>query len=320
MQVTQNGDMDYFDQYKLRYNALPEVDFEQIDLQTQFLDYQLAFPFLVSSMSGGVEQGNELNLQIAEACNEARVAFASGSIRVALGDPDLLGAFDLKDKLADVPYLINIGAFQLKDKKIQKSLVSAIKELRVDGVFIHLNPLQEVVQEDGDTDWRGVKSAIADFVQVASVPVFVKEVGHGLSTEVIEELSEWGVVGFDVSGLGGLSWGHVEADLQNEPELANVVRNIGYETPWLVKEAYATNAEWLLIAGGGVRSGIDILKSMILGASMATAALPIKMAAADGKEGVLKLLNHWKQQLQVGLFALGQKDLSKVRGNSDLLF
>jgi len=98
------------------------------------------------------------------------------------------------------------------------------------------------------------------------------------------------------------------------------VRNIGYETPWLVKEAYATNAEWLLIAGGGVRSGIDILKSMILGASMATAALPIKMAAADGKEGVLKLLNHWKQQLQVGLFALGQKDLSKVRGNSDLLF
>lgn len=317
---TDNSKGSVFDSYKLHYFALPELNYVEIDTKVEFLGTEIAMPFLVSSMTGGVSQGDDLNRTIATACSRAKVPFCSGSIRIAIEQPELLHGFDLKPILNNVPYLLNVGAMQLKQDIFRKRLLEAVKSLDANGVFVHINPLQEIVQMDGDKDWTGGLEAIKNFVQECPVPVFVKEVGHGLSIQVAEQLFKIGVKGIDVSGRGGLSWGDCEAKSAGKSDLAKMLSQIGYVTPELLLMLSAYNTKWGLIAGGGIRSGLDVVKALVMGARLATAASPIHLVAkSGGTEGVLSLLANWKEEIKLGLFSLAAKTVEPVVGNHSLL-
>lgn len=308
-----------WNKYSIPYKALPEVDLSKIDTSCTFLGKTISFPFIISSMTGGEAHGRVINSNLAKACEAEKIPFGLGSMRIVNRYASAAHTFDVKEFCPSVPMLANIGLVQLNYGFGAAEINNIVKAVNADGLFIHLNHTQEMCQPEGDTNFEGLIDKLRKILPEINVPVVVKGVGHGIDYESVKMLKEMGVRYIDVSGCGGTSWAWIEGRRQkydHEPSnIGYIYRDVGIPTDVCLKESapLARGGDLSLIAGGGIRNGLDIAKSIIMGADYATAAMPFLAAALDSPEAVRAVIRRFKREFQTAMFTCGAKNLQDLR-------
>lgn len=305
-----------FDQIRLVHRALPELNFDQVDTSTTFLGKKLSFPFMLSSMTGGTSKETiKINQNLAKAAEECKVALAVGSQRVMFEDKKAEKSFRLREFAPSVPLIANLGAVQLNYGFGLKECQKAVEVLDADALFLHLNPLQEVIQKGGDRNFENLSDKIKSIRAKLEVPLMIKETGCGFSKADYQLLINCGIRYIDVAGRGGTSWSRIEhLCSKDDSSLGLDFQDWGLTTAESLQQAEPFRKQLFLIAGGGIRSGIDLAKAMSLGASMGSAALPFLKAALESKDAVVKLIEEYREQFKIALFLTGNKN---VRMNDD---
>ncbi|NVK00197.1 MAG: type 2 isopentenyl-diphosphate Delta-isomerase [Oceanospirillaceae bacterium] len=310
----------YFDRIHLTHRALPELDLQQIDTSTEFLGKRLSFPLLISSMTGGDhELVRCVNTNLALAAERTGVALAVGSQRVMFTDAAAKQSFDLRKYAPTALLLGNIGAVQLNYGFAVEQCQQAVDLLQADGLYLHLNPLQEAVQPEGDTNFAGISKQIASIVNGVSVPVLLKEVGCGLSVADIELGLEAGVRYFDIAGAGGTSWSRIEHHRRDQDELGLKFQDWGLPTPVALQQAAHLRERATLVASGGLRDGIDMAKSVILGASLCGVAAPLLAPAMESADAVVEAIERLRREYLTAMFLLGVASTPELQGKSALI-
>ncbi len=297
-----------FDDLVLIHKALPEIDEADIDTTCSFLGKRLTAPLIIGAMTGGHRDVKEINVRLAEAASELGIALGVGSQRAALEDKSLVDTFSAaRDAAPDIPIIGNIGAVQLK-RSGPEVLERLAEMIDADAVAVHLNFLQECIQPEGDKEASGVLDAIASAAR-GKVPIIIKETGAGIPWEAARDLANAGVKMVDVSGLGGLSWAGVEAyraAMAGDDELEEMGRlfwSWGIPTPVSIIECKAQGLD--VISSGGVRNGLDVAKSLSLGAILAETALPMLKPATKDTKAVVKAMNPYIRALRISMFLTG---------------
>lgn len=304
-----------FDDLVLIHKALPEIDEADIDTTCRFLGKKLSAPLIIGAMTGGHPKVKEINVRLAEAASELGIALGVGSQRAALEDRSLVDTFSaVRDVAPDIPIIGNIGAVQLK-RSGPEVLDRLVEMIDADAVAVHLNFLQESIQPEGDREASGVLEAIGSAAR-GKIPIIVKETGAGISLEAARDLANAGVKIVDVSGVGGLSWAGVEAYRAAEvgdndlEEMGRLFWSWGIPTPVSIVECKAAGLN--VIASGGVRSGLDVAKSLSVGASLAETALPMLKPATKDTKSVVKAMNAYIRALRISMFLTGCADVRQL--------
>ena len=310
-----------FSEVELNYKCLPELSMHDVNLGTEFLGKKFSFPFIVSAMTGGASASTKINLDIAEACQELGIGMGLGSMRAMLQQPSLAETYFVRDVAPDIFLAGNIGAAQLKQITPQ-DLDGALQAIEANALAIHLNAAQEAVQAEGDADFSGLISKITEFADAISIPVYVKEVGHGISYDVAFALKNTNIKAIDVQGAGGTSWAAVDA-MRNKKSFGMTFREFGI--PTAVSLIHTKNAlhgtTKKVIASGGVRNGIDAVKALVLGADLVGCALPIlKAQQKNGANGVKNYLENLKKEMEITSFLLGCANISELHEEKPILF
>jgi isopentenyl-diphosphate delta-isomerase len=272
----------------LVHQALPELSLDEIDLSTELVGKRLAAPLVITGMTGGTAEAAAVNRDLAIAAQDAGVALGLGSQRAMAEHPQLATSYEVRNVAPDVVLFGNVGAVQLAAMGPAK-VTELGKRIGADAMCVHLNPGQELIQDHGDRDFRGLVAAIGKLVEHSPVPVIVKETGCGISAETARKLVSIGVRTVDVSGAGGTSWVAVEAvragDGSDAAALGTELWNWG--VPTAVAVVACARQDLVTIASGGVRSGSDIARAIALGARAGGMAAPMLRAQrAGGVDGV----------------------------------
>ncbi|WP_373019774.1 type 2 isopentenyl-diphosphate Delta-isomerase [Thiomicrorhabdus sp.] len=308
-----------FDSIQLMHRALPEFDFAAIDTQTRFLDKSISFPFLIASMTGGAAQNlQQINRHLAEAAETCQVPLAVGSQRTMIQDEAARQSFQLRQYAPSVPLIANIGAVQLNYGFGIEQAQRAVETLEADALYLHLNPLQEIIQPEGDTNFSGLADKIAKLVEKLEVPVILKEVGCGLSPADIELGLQAGIRYFDVAGRGGTSWSRIEAH-RAENDLGFEFQDWGLTTvqSLVLAQPYQQQADF--IASGGIRNGIDMIKAVIMGGRLCGVAAPLLAPALDSTQAVVAKIEQFKQEFATAQFLLGVPTSDALHLNTQLV-
>ena len=310
-----------FDKWDFIHCALPEICFNNIDTTVTFLSRKLEFPLIISAMTGGVATGDRINNELVEIAETLKVAFALGSMRMYAEKPEMLSkAKHLRNKTPSIPLIGNIGAVNLIRDISLDAIQKMVDVLSLDAFALHLNPLQEVIQPEGDTDFSSVLSAIEKTVLRLNCPVIVKETGTGISYDVALKLNQAGVSIIDIAGAGGTSWAAIEGYRSGKKELAASFRNWGIPTTDCII-ACREIPDITLCASGGIEDGITMAKALALGADMTASARQILLKLKESsKTGVVSLLRLWKEQLQLCMFLTGCKEISDLYSNNNIRF
>lgn len=299
-----------FNDFCFSHFALPEMDFEEINTKVKFLNWDFELPFMVISMTGGHELTRKINEDIAIACEEKNIPMAVGSQRAMIENSKLTNTFKVKRVAPNVFLAGNIGAYQLKNYTARQ-VSDALQAIEADALCIHLNPLQEIVQLEGDKNWNCVLNSIENAIDALNVPVIVKEVGAGINEQVALELEAAGAAAIDVSGTGGTSWAAVEL-LRKGAIAGETFKNWGVPTPIALKQA-AQVTKLPLIASGGIRNGLHCAKAIRLGATIAGAAQPFLSAQNKSARGVQMEIEKWKYELKIAMFLTRSKNLAQLK-------
>ena len=304
-----------FDQWRLVHRALPEIDLDDVDLSTRFFDRRLGAPLLISCMTGGTERAHVINVRLAGVAQERRLAMGLGSCRILLEQPEVLPTFDMRDIAPDVPLLANLGAVQLNRGVGLAECRRLLEMLRADALVLHLNPLQEALQPEGDTCFAGLLDRIAAVCAGLHAPVIVKEVGWGIAPDLVAALVAAGVAAVDVAGAGGTSWSEVERHRMSDPVRARVAAAFagwGIPTAEAVRAARSAAPSASIIASGGIRDGIDIAKALALGADIAGCAGPLLRAAASGEQVLAEAVAVLIEQVRLAMFCSGAARVTEL--------
>lgn len=273
----------------------------------------MAAPIFISCMTGGSERGFSANRELAKAAREKGYAVGMGSIRILFDHPELFDHFHLKALAPDVPVLANIGGVQIRDEEHGK-LFELVKKLEVDSLVVHLNPGQELFQPEGDRDFRGIKDSIARLCEGSPVPLIVKETGFGIRPGLVSELLARGVRYVDLAGAGGTNWVTVEAYRLPEQERQEPEEFADWGIPTALILACLGRYQGQILASGGVRSGLDVAKSIALGAHAAGLALPlIREVLSGGAEAVVRYLDRLENTLRSVLVLTGSRTAAELR-------
>ncbi|MDX1501947.1 MAG: type 2 isopentenyl-diphosphate Delta-isomerase [Thermoanaerobaculia bacterium] len=303
----------FFDAWRFEHQALPEVDFAEIDVSTEFLGYRLQAPFLISCMTGGTGQATRINHNLAIGAEETGIAVGVGSQRKALEDPAQAASFQIRDLAPSVPLLGNLGAVQLNYGYDLAHCRAAVDMISADALVFHLNPLQEAIQPEGDLDFSGLVEKLRDVAARLPVPVIAKEIGCGLSARAGRALVEAGITILDTAGLGGTSWARIEASRADDLELGELFAGWGVPTPRSIRELAALPGV-TVIGSGGVRNGLDAAKAIALGADLVGIAQPFLTAATESPEAVAARARRTVRELKIAMFCVGARDLNELRG------
>ncbi len=295
-----------FEDVFIFHNSLPELDFEEVDTSLVFLKKKLSAPILIDAITGGFFGAEKINKKLAHVAEKEEIAFAVGSQRAMIQNPSLAYTYKVRDVAPNVPIIGNIGIANLDRQTIDK-LDSAVKEIDADALAVHLNPLQEAIQTEGDKNFSKKARMIDEVCDSVDVPVIIKEVGHGISPDALKEINKTKAKIINVAGAGGTSWTKIESlrngssSSFNEDGIPTVVS--------LINARKLTRKE--LIVSGGLRSGIDVAKGVVLGAEIGAAAAPFLHAYKSNK--AVQLVQNWKKDLKVFMFSRGVKDLRSLR-------
>jgi len=305
-----------FERYHFAHQALPELNLEDINLATEIFEHRLHAPILISSMTGGTEQAGRINRVLAEAAQETKIAMGLGSQRAAIESPELQSSFQVREYAPDILLFANLGAVQLNYGYTLKECQLAVDMIEADALILHLNPLQEAVQPEGDGNFAGLLTKIEAICDQLTVPVIVKEVGWGFSENTVRMLASAGVAAIDVAGAGGTSWSQVEMHRTDDPyqaRLAAAFIDWGIPTTQALLNVQSAAPGMTTFASGGVRDGIDIAKSIALGASLGGMAGPFLKAANNSLETTLSTIQLIRKQIQVAMFASGAADIAALK-------
>ena len=303
-----------FERWSFKHKALPELNLEEISTATTFLGKPLAMPLLISSMTGGTDMGDQINRILAEAANECGIAMAVGSQRAAVENPSN-AKINLRTAAPSIPLYANLGAIQLNYGFGFKECRMAIDQIEADGLILHLNPLQEALQQEGQTKFKGLAKKIEQICRQIEVPVIVKEVGWGIDAAMAGKLLSLGVAAIDVAGVGGTSWSQVEKYRSRDDSgyrIAETFVDWGIPTADCVVDIRKENSEIPLIASGGITNGVEGAKAIALGANLFGIARPFLVAAKNGTEAVVKSINEIQRTLIIAMFSAGAPDLKAL--------
>jgi isopentenyl-diphosphate delta-isomerase len=301
------------EQYRFTHCCLPELDKAEIRTKTQFLGKELGVPILISSMTGGTERAKLINTRLAEVAQQYKLAMGVGSQRVAVENPDVAHTFAVRSIAPDILLLANLGAVQLNYTYGVAECQRVIDTLEADALILHLNPLQECIQPNGDTNFKGLLDKIEEVCSKISVPVIAKEVGNGISARMAQRLINAGVSAIDVAGAGGTSWAKVESERAQtalQRRLGQTFGDWGLSTADCLVEVRRAFADIPLIASGGLRNGLDVAIALALGADLAGLAFPFLQAASDSPEALQELLQVLIAELTTVLFCTGNATIA----------
>jgi isopentenyl-diphosphate delta-isomerase len=271
-------------------------------------------------MTGGAPEATRINRRLARVAARHGLAMGLGSGRALLESPQTLESFDVRADAPEILLFANLGAVQLNKGYGVLECRRLVEMLKADALALHLNPLQEALQPEGDTCFRGLLARIAELCAAADFPIVVKEVGWGIGPDDVRALFEAGVAAVDVAGAGGTSWSEVERHRIAEPWRARVAGAFaawGIPTAQAIVDARSVAPEGTLIASGGIRTGLDAAKALALGADLVGIAGPFLRAADESLEKALELACEYIETLRIAMFCAGASTLRDLRGRLD---
>lgn len=304
---------------ELMHDALPELSMDEVDLNTPFMGKTLSMPLLITGMTGGAERAQQVNQDLATAAQALGLAFGVGSQRAILRHPELARTYQVRDVAPDIVLLGNIGGVQAAQMSASE-LADLVGIIDADALCIHLNPGQELIQPEGDRDFRGVLDALARHAQDLNVPIIAKETGCGLGVDALERIAQAGISWVDTSGAGGTTWIGVETLRTPEEE-----RSLGellweWGVPTAASVCYAQKRGLNTIASGGLRSGLDAIKALSLGAQIAGMALPwLKSVHTEGAPGAIAYGRRLERTLRAIMLLTGSRDVATLQQKPKLI-
>ena len=296
------------EKYRFNHEALPELDLERIDTTLSLFGKKINSPILISSMTGGTDAAKTINMRLAEAAQECGVAMGVGSQRAAIEHPEQAETFQVRKAAPDILLFANLGAVQLNYGYGIDQCRQAVDMIEADALILHLNPLQEAVQDAGDVNFAGLAKKIEEVCKKIKVPVIAKEVGWGISERTAKLLADCGVSAIDVAGAGGTSWSQVEmhrAPDEFTRQLAGTFVGWGIPTAESILNVRKAVPEMTVFASGGIKDGLDIAKCIALGATLGGMAGPFLKAAAISNENVVEMIKLTMRQIAVTMFTAG---------------
>ena len=301
-----------FEDWVFDHEALPEIDMDAVDLSTNFLGRRLAAPLLISCMTGGTGIAQRINKNLAEAAELRGVALGIGSQRKALEDPALASTFAVRDVAPTIPLLANLGAIQLNHGYGIDHCRRAVDMIAADALVLHLNPLQEAIQPEGQCAFAGLLPKMRAIAEALPVPVIAKEVGSGISEATGRRLCDAGIRILDTAGVGGTSWARIEAQRAGDLAIGELFAGWGIPTPESIRQLRRIDGA-TIIGSGGVRTGLDVAKAIALGADLGGLAQPFLEAAIDSSERVVSRIDRVTQELKITMFCLGARTVADLR-------
>jgi len=301
--------------FHFQHNALPDINFKDVDCTTEIFGRKLEIPLLISSMTGGTEQARQINRSLAGAAQCYHLAMGVGSQRVGIEQPELMDTFKVREIAPDILLFANLGAIQLNYTYSIEHCQAAVDTLEADALILHLNALQEALMNDGNTDFKGLLGKIEQVCKQLPVPVVVKEVGWGISAEIAKRLVDVGVRGIDVAGAGGTSWSEVEkhrSPTEIGRQTAAAFKGWGLPTAQALQEVHNALPEAMLIASGGIRDGVEGAKCLALGADLVGMARPFLQAVSESEDALDERIAIFKRQLRVSMFAVSAENLAEL--------
>ena len=299
--------------------ALPEINFDNIKTSTKFLGHSFNFPFLIDSMTGGTPAAQKINARLAQAAEEFGIGMGVGSQRAGLLSEDLAESFKIVRKNAPNAFIFsNIGGAQLSQGLDRKSITKLLKMIDADALAIHLNPLQELVQPEGESNYSNVLSRIKELSSDLDIPIIVKEVGSGISPSVAKKLSETKIGAINVAGMGGTSWAGIEQirakkfKNKKKSDLGLLFWDWGIPTAatvFLTRHSVKTP----IIASGGLRNGLDLAKSITLGADVGGFARPMLTPASKSYNSLTTFIDQLVLELKSTMFLIGAKNIRELK-------
>lgn len=306
-----------FSDVHLIHRALPEVSLEEVKTDITLFGHELAAPIIIEAMTGGTNKAARINEALAKSAEKSKIALGLGSQRVALEDSKLAYTFRIARETAPRTLLIgNIGSSQIMGEDGLKNVKNAITMINADAFAIHLNSLQEAIQPEGDTNFKGLTNKLRNIVSKVQVPIIVKETGAGIAFEEARLLESIGVKGIDVGGAGGTSWAAVESYRTNmrkdksREKLANIFWDWGIPTTLSTIEVSQTT-KLIVIASGGVRTGVDAIKAIALGADAVGMALPLLKPALEGT--LNSVLQNFIDEFKTAMFLVGAESVKELK-------
>ncbi len=299
-----------FEEIELIHKALPEVNKEDIDISINILGKKLDSPFIISAMTGGHPAALTINKELAKAVNKLNIGMGVGSQRAAVKNPELIPTYTIVREEAPSAFLIgNIGCQQIE---LAEQSVDMIK---ADALAVHLNPLQEAIQPEGDVNAVGHVKAIEEICKKLKVPVIAKETGAGINAEDAIALENAGVGAIDIAGAGGTSWAAVETYRAKDRTMGDIFWDWGIPTAASTVEV-CQSVKIPVISSGGIRSGLDAAKAIALGADAVGIALPLLKEAYIGHHAVINKLNKFNEELRVAMFLVGASNIAELKKSS----
>lgn len=315
-----------FERYEFLHNALPEINFSEIDLSVTFLGKQLSLPLIISSMTGGYQDAGRINRRLAEVCAEKKLAMGVGSQRQAMEGSAFHRTFSVVREVAPgIPIFGNIGGAEVAKMKDTSAIKRLAELIHADAFAVHLNPLQEFLQPEGNPDFRGVLKGIERLVKELPIPIIVKEIGAGISMQVAQRLTDAGVRIIDVAGAGGTSWAGVEiirrskskSPKEQQPSFASKFWDWGIPTADALRQVCSLKTQvprLTVISSGGINSGLDIAKSIAFGADIAGSARPmLKALEHGGTKMLLAQIQNWEMELKGAMFLTGSRTIAELQ-------
>ncbi|RWR13947.1 type 2 isopentenyl-diphosphate Delta-isomerase [Siminovitchia fortis] len=303
------------------HNALPEIAFDEISIETTFLGFECKTPFLISSMTGGTALAETINRNLAAAAEERGWVLALGSTRALLDSDGHSSSFMMRKYAPSVPVIANLGAVQLNYGYGVEECRKIIGMTEADMLVLHLNSIQEVIQEKGDTNFKGLLKKIEQLCSTLEVPVGIKEVGWGIDGQTAKKLAEAGVAFIDVAGAGGTSWSQVEKFRAKDPirrAAAQSFSEWGIPTVESIKLVRGEIGDRPLIASGGMQTGLDGAKTIALGADLVGFGRSILKEATQSPEDVIEVMKIREMELRMSMFGIGASTIQELKGTPRL--
>jgi len=301
----------FFEDWVFEHDALPELDYDEIETHADFLGRRLSAPLLISCMTGGTEEAMRINRNLAHAAEATGVAFGVGSQRSALEDPSKTASFSVRPFAPSIPLLANLGAVQLNYGFGVDECRKAVEMIDADALVLHVNALQEAIQPEGQRNFAGLLPKIAEIVSELEVPVIVKEVGCGISRRVAERLVRLGVGIVDTAGMGGTNWARIEAARASDHAIGELFADWGIPSPLAIRRLREIPG-LTVIGSGGLRSGLDCAKAVASGAEIAGLAYPFLQAAAESAERAIEIVRRTVEELKICMFCVGARTIDEL--------
>jgi len=300
---------------RLIHDPIPNLDFNEVDLHKDFCGFTLDAPLIITGMTGGHEEALKINRAISKIAGKFNIGFGVGSQRAGIEERSLAYTFKIAREMAPNAFIIaNLGAVQLNKGYTLKEVEAAVEMIKANAIAIHLNPGQEVYQNEGDTDFSNLVAKVEEIVDRLSVPVIIKEVGNGLNKELVSQLAAIGVRCFDTAGLGGTSWIKVEGirgkGTKGSKDPGKISDYWGNPTAMSIVETRVASPQAYIIGSGGIRDGLDAARAISIGADVSGIAFPVlKALDKGGEEGLESFIDNFIYQLKSLIFLVGGKDV-----------